>query len=165
MTERNARCAVLKTRKSKKSITAAKASGIRSKPMSSARKAREKSKYRARLATAKNAIKKLADEQAIPFPKGSQAWKDTGFQGYEPQGGATDQPTQKPKRKELTAEQKRRNQEISKERVSVEHGIGGVKVFGIARAVYRNFREGFDDLVMETSCGLHNWRLEFKLSS
>ena len=25
--------------------------------------------------------KKLADEQAIPFPKGSKVWKDTGFQG------------------------------------------------------------------------------------
>ena len=30
--------------------------------------------------------KKLADEQALCFPKGSKLWKDTGFQGYEPEG-------------------------------------------------------------------------------
>jgi hypothetical protein len=30
--------------------------------------------------------KKLADEQALRFPKGSKLWKDTGFQGYEPEG-------------------------------------------------------------------------------
>ena len=33
--------------------------------------------------------KKLADEQAIPFPIGSKVWKDTGFQGYEPEGVTT----------------------------------------------------------------------------
>ena len=30
--------------------------------------------------------KRLADEQALRFPKGSKLWKDTGFQGYEPEG-------------------------------------------------------------------------------
>ena len=30
--------------------------------------------------------KKLTDEQALRFPKGSKLWKDTGFQGYEPEG-------------------------------------------------------------------------------
>ena len=33
--------------------------------------------------------KKLADEQAIEFPKGSSLWKDTGFQGYEPKNTIT----------------------------------------------------------------------------
>ena len=28
--------------------------------------------------------KKLADEQALRFPKGSKLWKDTGFQGNTP---------------------------------------------------------------------------------
>ena len=52
--------------------------------------------------------KKLADEQAIPFPKGSKVWKDTGFQGYEPDGITTYQPMKKPKGKELTVAQKQR---------------------------------------------------------
>jgi hypothetical protein len=63
----------------------------------------------------------------------------------------------------LTEEQKQKNKDISKERIGVEHSLGGVKVFGIVHAVYRNFREGSEDLVMETACGLHNWRLDFRL--
>lgn len=109
--------------------------------------------------------KKLADEQAICFPKGSKVWKDTGFQGYEPENVITYQPTKKPKGKELTAEQKQQNRAISKERIGVEHSIGGIKVFGIVRDVYRNMREGFDDLVMETACGLHNLRLDYCLTA
>ena len=109
--------------------------------------------------------KTLAEEHAIPFPKGSKVWKDLGFQGYEPEGTVTYQPLKKPKGKELTAEQKQRNQEISKERIGVEHSIGGVKVFAIVYTVYRNFRKGFEDLTMETACGLHNWRLDFRLTA
>src|SRR3972149_923808 len=107
--------------------------------------------------------KKLADEQAIRFPKGSTVWKDTGFQGYEPENVITYQPMKKPKGKELTAEQKERNKQISKERIGVEHSIGGIKVFGIVRDVYRNMCAGFDDLVMETACGLYNFRLDYRL--
>lgn len=109
--------------------------------------------------------KKLADEQAIRFPKGSKVWKDTGFQGYEPENVITYQPMKKPKGKELTAKQKEHNQQISKERIGVEHSIAGIKVFGIVRNVYRNMRAGFDDLVMETACGLHNLRLDYRLSA
>ena len=72
--------------------------------------------------------KKLADEQGIPFPAGSKLWQDTGFQGYEPEHTTIYQPTKKPKGKELTPEQKEQNKQISKERIRVEHSIGGVKV-------------------------------------
>jgi hypothetical protein len=109
--------------------------------------------------------KKLADEQAIPFPKGSKVWQDTGFQGYGPEGVTTYQPMKKPKGKELTIEQKQKNKELSAERIGVEHSIGGIKVFHIVHDIFRNFREGFDDLVMETACGLHNWRLNFRLTA
>lgn len=108
--------------------------------------------------------KKLADEQEIPFPKGSKVWQDTGFQGYGPEGVTTYQPMKKPKGKELTTEQKQKNKELSAERIGVEHSIGGVKVFRIVHDTFRNFREEFDDLVMETACGLHNWRLDFRLT-
>jgi len=104
--------------------------------------------------------KTLAEEQALPFPKGSKIWKDLGGQGYEPEGKITYQPMKKPKAKELTAEQKQSNQEISRERIGVEYSLGGVKVFGIVHAIYRNFCEGFEDCVME-----HNWRLDFHLTA
>lgn len=109
--------------------------------------------------------KKLADEQAIRFPKGSKVWKDTGFQGYKPEGGTTYQPMKKPKGKELTAEQKLQNKELSRERIGVERSIGGIKVFGIVHHIFRNFRDGYADLVMETACGWHNWRLDFRLTA
>lgn len=109
--------------------------------------------------------KKLADEQDIHFPQGSQLWQDTGFQGYQPENVILYQPTKKPKGKELTAEQKEQNREISKVRILVEHSIGGVKVFAIVRDIYRNMKDGFDDLAMETACGLHNFRCDFPLTT
>jgi hypothetical protein len=36
--------------------------------------------------------KKIADEHAIQYPAGATLGKDTGFQGYEPQGVLTFQP-------------------------------------------------------------------------
>jgi len=89
-------------------------------------------------------------------------WKDTGFQGYEPEGVQTHQPKKKPRNKELSEEEKARNQEISRVRIQVEHSIGGVKIFRIVHDIFRNFKKGFDDLVMETACGLHNFRLTMK---
>ena len=109
--------------------------------------------------------KKLADEQAIPFPKGNKVWQDTGFQGYGPARLTTYQPMKKPKGKELTTEQKQKNKELSSGRIGVEHSIGGVKVFRVVHVIFRNFREDYEDLVMETACGLHNWRFDFRLTA
>lgn len=104
--------------------------------------------------------KKLADEQEIPFPEGSTLWKDTGFQGFEPPGVTTHQPQKKPRGGELSDAQRATNADISSQRIGVEHAIGGVKVFGIVKDIFRNFKSGYDDLVMETACGLHNFRVD-----
>ncbi len=108
--------------------------------------------------------KKLADEEEHRFPPGSQLWKDTGYQGYEPEGIVTHQPKKKPKGGELTALEKEQNRTISQERIGVEHSIGGAKVFRIVHDIYRNYKQGFDDLIMETACGLHNHRLDFPMA-
>jgi hypothetical protein len=109
--------------------------------------------------------KKLADEQAVIFPQGSKLWKDSGFQGYEPQQVQTFQPGKKPKGGQLTPAEKAHNAAISSQRIAVEHSIGGVKVYHIVRDVFRNLRAGFDDVVMETACGLHNLRLDYPLTA
>jgi hypothetical protein len=57
----------------------------------------------------------------------------------------------------LSPEQKEVNRTISTERVAVEHSIGGIKIFQIVSAVFRNSKDGFNDLVMETVCGLFNF--------
>jgi len=109
--------------------------------------------------------KKLADEQDIPFPPESTLWQDTGFQGYKPKNVRTIQPKKKPRGGELTAEEKARNTVISSVRIRVEHSIGGAKVFHIVSDIYRNFRQGFEDTVMETACGLHNLRIDHPMSA
>jgi len=109
--------------------------------------------------------KKLADEQAAVFPKGSKLWKDTGFQGYEPPQVQSFQPTKKPKGRDLSPQEKLVNTTISKARIRIEHSLGGVKVFRIVHDVFRNFRADFDDLVMEIACALHNFRSDHPLTA
>ena len=93
---------------------------------------------------------KAYDEEGYTFPEGSTLFQDTGFQGYAPEGATVEQPTKKPRGKELSPEQKEENRKISGERVFVEHSIGGIKVFHIVSTIFRNIKEGFNDLVMET---------------
>ena len=109
--------------------------------------------------------KAATDEEQYPFPQGSKVWKDTGFQGYEPEGTTTYQPKKKPKGGELTGEEKSKNRIISQERIGVEHTLGGIKVFHIVRDIYRNHKPNFEDLVMETACGLHNLRIELPVAA
>jgi DDE superfamily endonuclease/Helix-turn-helix of DDE superfamily endonuclease len=109
--------------------------------------------------------KKLADEQHWQFPKGSKLWQDTGFQGYQPNHVQTLQPTKKPKGQDLSPQQKAANAAISSDRIGIEHSLGGVKVFRIVHDVFRNVRQGFDDLVMDIACGLHNFRLDPPLTA
>ncbi len=108
--------------------------------------------------------KAATDEENYRFPQGSKLWKETGFQGYEPTGVTTYQPKKKPKGKELTPEEKAQNKLISQTPIGVEQTLGGIKVFHIARDVYRNHKTNFEDLVMETACGLHNLRMDFPLA-
>jgi hypothetical protein len=109
--------------------------------------------------------KAATDEEGYRFPQGSQLWKDTGFQGYEPEQTTTHQPKKKPRGGELTPSEKAQNQAISSVRIRVEHSIGGVKVYHIAHDVYRNHRQNFDDLLMETACGLHNLRCDYPMAA
>jgi hypothetical protein len=41
--------------------------------------------------------KKAADEAKMPYPRHATLAKDTGFQGYEPEGVLTQQPKKSPK--------------------------------------------------------------------
>jgi len=107
--------------------------------------------------------KKLADEQHLRFPENSKLWQDTGFQGYAPDNVTIIQPKKKPRGGELSPDEKVQNTAISKQRIAVEHSIGGVKVFAIVHHIFRNLKPAFDDLAMETACGLHNLRLDFPM--
>lgn len=106
--------------------------------------------------------KKIADEEGYRFPRGSKLLQDIGFQGYKPDGVTVLQPKKKPRGGELTPEDKVINRAISSIRVEVEHHIGGVKRAQIVVQKFRNRVEGFVDEVMETACGLHNFRVSHR---
>jgi len=103
--------------------------------------------------------KKIADEEGYQFPEGSKLWQDTGFQGFAPVGVSIKQPKKKPRNAELTNIQKEENRQISQVRVEVEHQIGGIKRCQIVVQRFRNWVDHYVDDVMETACGLHNFRL------
>ena len=106
--------------------------------------------------------KKLADESGYRVPEGSVLAQDTGFQGFRLEGVAILQPTKKPRGGELSYADKVRNRLILSIRVRIEHAIGGVKRYRIVKDKLRNWKPGFRDLVFETCCGLHNFRLNFR---
>lgn len=106
--------------------------------------------------------KKIADEENYCFPEGITLWQDTGFQGFAPSGARIKQPKKKPRKAELTEKEKEKNREISKIRVEREHQIGGIKRCQIVVQQFRNWVNHYIDDVMETACGLHNFRLRHR---
>lgn len=106
--------------------------------------------------------KKVADEADYHLPKGCIVYQDTGFQGFTLDDVTLRQPQKKPRGKDLTPEDKANNRLISKVRIRVEHAIGGIKRYRLVKDKIRNWKDGFRDKVMETCCGLHNFRLNFR---
>jgi hypothetical protein len=112
--------------------------------------------------------KKIGDPQrgsfeaAFKLPSGSCLYQDTGFQGFALEDVVIVQPKKKPRSKELSQTEKDSNRQISSIRVRVEHAIGGIKRYRIAKDKIRNWKHDFRDQVMETCCGLHNFRLNFR---
>ncbi len=102
--------------------------------------------------------KKICDQDQMTFPANTLLGKDTGYQGYEPEGVITFQPQKKPRGKALCEITKFLNRIISRVRIVVEHVISGIKRGRIVKDVFRNTKADFDDLVMEIACGLHNFR-------
>ena len=103
---------------------------------------------------------KIAKEENVSFPDGTDLYQDKGLQGYAPPGVVIHQPKKKPRGGDLTEEEKINNRLISSTRIVVEHVISGIKRLHIVKSVFRNTVDGFDDLVLEIACGLHNFRCE-----
>lgn len=107
--------------------------------------------------------KKIADEENPTFPRGSNLFKDTAFQGYEPENTNCYQPSKKPRGKQLSPEDRLFNRMIAGVRIIAEHVLAGVKRLHIVRDVFRNRKEGFSDLVMEIACAMHNLRVSCRI--
>ena len=68
--------------------------------------------YLSKTVEGKKHDKKVADEAAIKYPKGTVLQQDTGFQGYAPKGVIIKQPKKKPRGLELTTAEKAATREL-----------------------------------------------------
>ena len=67
-------------------------------------------------------------------------------------------PTKKPRKQELTSEQKEKNKELASERIFVEHLIRLVKIFRVAQERFRLNSHKYEQIIM-VICGLVRLRI------
>jgi DDE superfamily endonuclease len=106
--------------------------------------------------------KSLADLTGYPLPPGSCLYQDMGFQGFVLAGVTMVQPKKKPRGGELTPLEKAINRRISSIRIRIEHAMGGVKRDRMVKDKIRLLKDGIRDTIMETCCGLHNFRIQYR---
>jgi hypothetical protein len=104
----------------------------------------------------------LAELEGPTFPPGSCLYQDMGSQGYTCEGITIVQPKKKPPGEELTPPEKAANRAISSIRIQIEHALGGVKRYRLVKDKIRLIKDGIRETIMETYCGLHNFRLEYR---
>jgi hypothetical protein len=83
---------------------------------------------------------------------------DTGYQGLQKIHAKTQMPKKRSKKNPLTKEDKRNNQQLSRERVLNENVIGSLKRFKILSDRYRNRRKRFS-LRFNLIAGIYNLEL------
>lgn len=102
--------------------------------------------------------KDLDNNDIVPnIPEKIPLEVDLGYKGLENEFEGIIIPHKKPRNGELTKTQKRQNRKIASSRIRVEHTIGLCKRYRCLSDVYRNRREGFEDAIMITCCGLVNF--------
>lgn len=95
------------------------------------------------------------------LPSKKPIYTDTGFEGIDKLGGDINiRKPKKKKKKKLNGGEKLGNRLISKERVKVEHAIGGMKRFQIASRIFRGITHSMEE-VFEICIGLWNHHLSF----
>ena len=104
----------------------------------------------------------LAELAGYTLPPGSYLYQDQGFQGCFLPGITIVQPTKKPPGGELTPPEQATNRRIASIRMRMEHAIGGVKRDRIVKDNIRLLKDGIRDSIMDTCCGLHTFRLQYR---
>ena len=104
----------------------------------------------------------LAELAGYTLPPGSCLYQDKGFQGFCLQDVTLGQPKKTPPGGELTPPEKATNRHISSISIRLEHAMGGVKRDRIVKDKVRLLKDRVRDTVMETCCGLHNFRLQYR---
>jgi len=94
--------------------------------------------------------KKVYDRSRLRLPGGVPKSGDSGYQGTDLRV-----PKRKPRKGQLSADEKRSNRALAKERIVAEHGIGKMKIWRIAADRYRNPPRRHT-VMMKNVAGLHN---------
>ena len=94
--------------------------------------------------------KKLYDRSRLRIPHGIPKPGDSGYQGSDLRV-----PEKKPRKGQLSDEEKRANRRLAKERIVAEHGIGKMKIWRIAADRYRNPPRRHT-VMLRNVAGLHN---------
>ena len=91
------------------------------------------------------------------LPTKKPIYLDTGFEGICKLREDLDirKPKKKRKKKKLNGGERLGNRLISRERVKVEHAIGGIKTFRIVYSIFRGITKAMDDSI-QIACGLWN---------
>ncbi len=83
---------------------------------------------------------------------------DSGYQGLQKLHERSRTPREKPRKSELTDEQRHSNRELARRRVVVEHVIRSLRIFRILAERYRNRRQRFP-LRFNLIAGLYDYEL------
>jgi len=101
---------------------------------------------------------RLFKESGIHIHPQIKSLTDTGYQGMHKLHRNSELPKKKTKKNPLTKEDKKKNRELSSERVLNENVIGMVKRFKIIADRYRNRRKRFG-LRFNLIAGIYNFEL------
>ena len=99
-------------------------------------------------------------KRGSPLPGHCRAYADSGYQGLDKLHNATEIPYKKPKRGQLSKEEKEYNRALSSFRIRVENKIRELKIFRIIGEKYRNKRKGYG-LKFNIVAGIVNFRHGF----
>ena len=98
-------------------------------------------------------------DPALPWFDGYKVRVDLGYQGFftDYPGAVLFIPKKKPKGGELTETEKLKNRELARERIFVEHSIGGMKRYDILSTVCRIHDFDLYDKILASCAGLWNF--------
>lgn len=104
----------------------------------------------------------MADEQDFNFIKLTKILADLGFIGYKGEHIELRLPFKKSKKKELTQDQKKYNNDLSSRRVSIENDFAHCKTWRVIKEVFRSINYFRRHQVFIIACKLHNFRTHFR---
>ncbi len=101
---------------------------------------------------------KIFKKSRLPLGEKIKCLVDKGYQGIAKIHKLSEIPKKKTKKRKLTKEEKRKNRELSRQRIVIEHINRKLKIFRILSEKYRNKRKRFG-LRFNLIAGIYNYEI------